>query len=168
MTALTIREAGLADIAVIRELAFAIWPEVYATILSQEQLDYMLELIYSEASITRQMQEEGHHYLLMEDNGTACGFADYGATGKAGEYKLHKLYVQVREQGRGLGKQLLEAVEVRVKARGGTQLILNVNRNNRAKSFYERMNFTILETVDIAIGQGYFMNDYIMGKAMQQ
>ena len=40
---------------------------------------------------------------------------------------------------------------------------LNVNRNNRALHFYERMGMRKLREGDFPIGDGYYMNDYIMG-----
>lgn len=40
---------------------------------------------------------------------------------------------------------------------------LNVNRSNRARGFYERMGMKKLREGDFPIGEGYFMNDYIMG-----
>jgi ribosomal protein S18 acetylase RimI-like enzyme len=39
---------------------------------------------------------------------------------------------------------------------------LNVNRNNKALGFYQKFGFVILREEDIDIGNGYFMNDYIM------
>jgi hypothetical protein len=39
---------------------------------------------------------------------------------------------------------------------------LNVNRENRAVGFYLRMGMHHARTVDVAIGDGYYMNDYIM------
>ena len=40
---------------------------------------------------------------------------------------------------------------------------LNVNRHNRALHFYERMGMRKLREGDFPIGNGYYMNDYIMG-----
>ena len=40
---------------------------------------------------------------------------------------------------------------------------LNVNRRNRALHFYERMGMCRLREGDFPIGDGYYMNDYIMG-----
>jgi GNAT superfamily N-acetyltransferase len=64
--------------------------------------------------------------------------------------------------GEGLGKFLINEVVNKVREAGGKTLELNVNRANDAKVFYERMGFTIKKTVDIAIGNGFFMNDYVM------
>ena len=48
------------------------------------------------------------------------------------------------------------------KEAGQLQLFLNVNRFNKAIQFYTKMGFIITDTVDVAIGNGYFMEDYIM------
>jgi diamine N-acetyltransferase len=40
-------------------------------------------------------------------------------------------------------------------------LDLNVNRHNPAKSFYEKIGFTVLREEDVPIGP-YWMNDYVM------
>ena len=40
---------------------------------------------------------------------------------------------------------------------------LNVNRSNRAVRFYEKMGMRKLREGDFPIGDGYYMNDYIMG-----
>ena len=40
---------------------------------------------------------------------------------------------------------------------------LNVNRSNRAVRFYEKMGMRKLRESDFPIGDGYYMNDYIMG-----
>jgi len=37
-----------------------------------------------------------------------------------------------------------------------------VNRQNNAKNFYEKLGFVVIKEEDIDIGNGYFMNDYVM------
>jgi ribosomal protein S18 acetylase RimI-like enzyme len=51
-----------------------------------------------------------------------------------------------------------------IKQKGATSLLLNVNRNNPTKGFYEKLGFTVIKEEDIDIGNGYFMNDYVMEK----
>ncbi len=46
---------------------------------------------------------------------------------------------------------------------GPCMMELNVNRRNRALHFYERMGMCRLREGDFPIGDGYYMNDYIMG-----
>ncbi len=155
-----IREATEKDIPLINQLAHTIWTFTYKEILSPAQLDYMLGLIYSEASLQKQFSE-GHNFLIVEEDKKPVAFADYSLL-KDAVYKLNKIYVLQNLQGKGIGKLLLENVVKRVKAKYATALLLNVNRYNKAKQFYERLGFTVISEEDIDIGEGYFMNDYIM------
>ncbi len=157
---LVIRKATAADIPAIRHIAHATWPATYGPILSQEQIDYMLQWMYSEGTLLEQMQQ-GHQFYMAELNGKAHGFAGVSDEGNA-VFKLHKLYVIPDTQKTGAGKALLQQVIHYTKTNGGTQLLLQVNRHNNAKGFYEKEGFIILKEADTDIGNGYFMNDYIM------
>lgn len=164
---LIVRDAGLEDINTIGFLAYQIWPVAYKDILELDQLQYMLKLIYSPASLKRQMTVEQHHFLLAELGEEPVGFAAYSRIIEPSTFKLHKLYVLPQIQGKGLGKTLLENVEEAVRNAGGTHLHLNVNRHNKARMFYERLGFSIIDEEDIDIGNNYFMNDYVMEKNIQ-
>jgi len=159
-----IREATAADIYLIHTLAHAVWPITYEHILSSAQLQYMLALIYSEAALQNQFNE-GHHFLIVEEDGTAVAFADYSLL-KNDVYKLNKIYVLPHQQGKGTGKFLIDAVIDKVKQANGSSLLLNVNRHNKAKAFYEYLGFKVIGEEDIDIGKGFFMNDYVMQKTL--
>ncbi|RZL05186.1 MAG: GNAT family N-acetyltransferase, partial [Pedobacter sp.] len=77
-------------------------------------------------------------------------------------YKLHKLYVLPEMHGKGIGKILMNEVLNQVKRLGGRALHLNVNKKNKAKTFYEKAGFEIKEAVNLDIGNGFFMDDYVM------
>jgi ribosomal protein S18 acetylase RimI-like enzyme len=164
-----IRKANATDIPTIRALAEAIWPAAYGAILSPAQLRYMIDLFYSDVALSEQMQN-GHRFLLALQDDKAIGFASVGLQPDDPErpdermYKLHKLYVSTEQQGTGAGRKLLEQVIQLIQAEGATLLELNVNRHNKALFFYQKLGFTIYKEVDIAIGGGYFMNDYVLQK----
>lgn len=162
---LAIRPATLADIPTIIELAEATWEPTYRFIISKEQIDYMYRVIYTPASLQRQMAEQGHTFLLLYTDEHASGFASFSAQATAGLYKLHKIYVLPSHQGRGLGHHLVQAVEQAVQRAGGRTLELNVNRHNPALAFYERLGFQQHHEEDIPIGP-YWMNDYVMRKEL--
>jgi diamine N-acetyltransferase len=161
-----ITTAAIADIPVIQLLVEQIWPSTYQPILTPEQIDYMVELIYSTPSLTKQFTELKHQFLLLHDDATPIGFASYSTTDTAGIYKLQKIYVHPRYQGQGVGKLFLQHVIDAVKIAGADILELNVNKYNKARLFYEKQGFTIYEEKDIDIGNGYWMNDYIMRKVL--
>ena len=124
----------------------------------------MLELIYSEASLQKQMDEK-HHFIVVHEGNLPVGFASYGETVPQ-IYKLHKIYLLPNQQGKGTGRFVIDNVITSIKSRGAKRLQLNVNRNNKAKDFYEKLGFKAIGEENIDIGNGYFMNDYIMEKKL--
>jgi len=157
-----IRKAYPPDIPLIREMAYKIWPVTYGSILPKDQIDYMLNLIYSEKVLHEQM-ENNIEFIIVDDGEHPVGFASFSLT-EPRFYKLHKIYVLPSQQGKGTGRLIIEQLINAMKTNGATTLQLNVNRNNNAKLFYEKMGFTIVKEEDIDIGSGYFMNDYVMEK----
>jgi RsiW-degrading membrane proteinase PrsW (M82 family)/ribosomal protein S18 acetylase RimI-like enzyme len=159
---LRIKKAQPSDIPLIQKMAYEIWPVTYGNILPQEQLAYMLELIYSHHSLAAQMQK-GDEFVLVYDEETPVGFASFGLT-EPDVFKLHKLYVATSQQGRGTGRFLIDQLIKAMKTKGATALRLNVNRHNPAKNFYEKLGFIVQREEDIDIGNNYWMNDYVMQK----
>ncbi len=161
-----IRTATIEDIPLIQQLTDEIWRPTYKDLMTPEQLEYMIAMIYSTASLTNQMTEKQHKFLLLYDDQRPIGFAAYSTTDEAGIYKLQKIYLHGDYQGKGVGRLLLESVIERVKAANGSTLELDVKRDNKARFFYEKQGFTILKEKDTNIGNGYWMRDYVMRKPL--
>lgn len=161
---LSIRLASVDDISLIRELTFQIWPQTYAAILSKEQIDYMLNMMYSESSLRNQMNE-GSQFIFVYDNKIPVGFASFQEI-QPTIYKLHKIYILSSQQGKGTGRFAIDYILNEIKQRGAKSLELQVNRNNKAKNFYEKLGFTTVKEIKLDIGNGYFMDDYIMEKKL--
>ncbi len=87
----TIRFATTDDALLIHELAVKVWPQTYVGIISKEQIEFMMEMMYNETSLQKQM-EEGCHFIISYDDDAAVGFAAYQEI-QPTVYKLHKLYV---------------------------------------------------------------------------
>ncbi|MEO7925006.1 MAG: GNAT family N-acetyltransferase [Chitinophagaceae bacterium] len=156
----SIRKAGIADIPLIRELTFQVWPQTYASLLSGEQIGYMLEMMYSETSLQKQM-EEGAKFIIVYEGQEPVGFASWQLNSPA-VYKLHKIYVLPFKQRKGTGRYIIDQLIHEIKGEGASALQLQVNRNNKAKSFYEKLGFKVIDELKLDIGNGYFMDDYIM------
>lgn len=164
-TPYTLKKAATTDVPLLKALAEAIWAPTYLPILSEEQVAYMFDVIYSEQALQQQMLD-GQAFLLLYKDEEPIGFAAYSIKDAALKiYKLNKIYLLPSYQGVGAGKFLLNQVEQEVKALEGAVLDLNVNRYNMAKDFYERCGYTIHEEEDISIGP-YWMNDYVMRKKL--
>jgi GNAT superfamily N-acetyltransferase len=161
-----IREATAADVDTILQIANDTWWPTYGQILSKEQVNYMLQTIYSAENISAQIQSRSQIYLLLIEDDKPVAFAAYSQReDNADIYKLHKLYCLPVTQGKGYGKILMNTVAKKAKEAGKYTLDLNVNRYNNAKGFYEKMGFSVVYEEDIAIGP-YWMNDYVMRKQL--
>lgn len=159
---LSLQRAYEKDIPLIRNLSMKIWPQTYATILSEDQIKYMLDMMYSEVSLQKQMTEH-HEFIIVNDGKDPIGFASFNMS-EPGIYKLQKIYVMPENQGKGTGKFVINEIIKAMMRKGGTALQLNVNRNNKAKEFYEKLGFAVIREEDNDIGNGYVMNDYVMEK----
>ncbi|MEO6406991.1 MAG: GNAT family N-acetyltransferase [Ferruginibacter sp.] len=160
-----IKNATTSDIEIIRQLTFRIWPPTYSEIVGEEQVAFMLELIYSPAALKNQIENLQHRFIIIYEHGEAFGFASYSpkSAEQQNVFRLHKLYVLTDQHGKGFGKKLIDHIIADMKLSNATILELNVNRQNPAISFYKKIGFEIKYSEDIDIGNGYFMNDYVMG-----
>lgn len=160
----TIRKATTADILVINKLAWETFPETYKNILTKEQTEYMMEWMYSPENLHKQMEEEGHIYYIAYEE---CEPAGYVSIQQEGEHLFHlqKIYVLPYFQKYGLGKLLFRKAMSAIKELhpAPCRMELNVNRNNPALGFYEHMGMKKVREGDFPIGNGFYMNDYIMG-----
>jgi GNAT superfamily N-acetyltransferase len=162
----TIRKATAADVESIRLIAEKTWWPAYSHILSAEQLTFMLAEIYSAEKIAEQIKSNSQTYILIVEADAPVAFAAYSPREENPEiYKLHKLYCLPETQGKGYGKVLINEVAGKTSEAGKHTLDLNVNRYNKAKSFYEKMGFEVAYEEDVPIGN-YWMNDYVMRKKL--
>lgn len=164
---ITIRIATKNDIPLIRSLALQVFPATYQELLSPEQLDYMLEWMYSEDSILKQM-DNGHTYYIALKEGDACGYASVEQEGED-LFHLQKIYVLPSFQGYKIGQYLFNKIVNHIKEHhpGPCTMELNVNRSNKAVDFYKRMGMHVAREGDFPIGNGYYMNDYIMALTIE-
>jgi len=171
-----ILQAKEADTKIINQLAWQIFPHTYCEILTPVQIDYMMEWMYSVSSLAQQMAQ-GHRYFLLyeldgEDHREPCGYVSIDQEAPQ-LWHLQKIYVLPRKQGLNYGATLFQHAVAYIKKLNTTKMRLgepvapcgielNVNRNNRARLFYERMGMHIVRQGNFPIGEGFFMQDYIM------
>ena len=170
MTEIQIIPAGLNDRDFIRSVSERTWPSTYGHIISQEQIDFMLDWMYSNDSLEKQMNTGCEFYIasIKNEDGQwdAVGFCSVSPDDEKEEgakaHKLNKLYVLPSAQGTGAGKVLLnKSIEI-AKAAGSSSLFLQVNKLNTAYTFYLKHGFIKEAEFKFDIGNGFFMDDYLM------
>lgn len=160
-----IYEATSNDYGIIQEIAHQTWPATYDQILSRDQINYMLDKMYSISSLREQNKKYGHRFILAKVENTNTGFASYEINFNALNItKIHKFYILPIEQGRGIGKSLLSKISDQAKQNGNNILTLNVNKNNPTIKFYQKVGFLTVREDVIAIGNDFIMDDFLMEK----
>lgn len=161
---MTFSVATHSQLEIIQDLAKTIWPDAYGAILSQEQLEYMMEMMYSLDALENQLKNNNVFLLVKEEN-NFIGFASYELNFQnSNKTKIHKLYVLPSIQGKGVGKNLILYIQEIAKKNSNAALILNVNKYNKAKDFYLHNQFEIADSLVVDIGNCYVMDDFIMEK----
>ena len=153
------RNADFKDIPTLQYLAREIWVTSYTQMLSAEQIEYMLNWMYSAETIEKEMNE-GVIWKIIELEDKPIGYI--AATPEKEELKLNKLYILRNLQGRGIGQEALKYVMEYARTKGFKKLYLTVNqRNYNAIKAYEKAGFVRTDFKIFDIGGGFVMDDYI-------
>lgn len=144
----------------LARLAYEIWNEYYIRLLSQQQIDYMLDRFQSVQAITEQLKQ-GYHYFFIQQERDIVGYAAVKQEGES--LFLSKLYIKKEARGQGFGKAALQLITKMAAERQFCKIWLTVNRHNASSiAMYERIGFDIVNEQVADIGNGYVMDDYIM------
>ncbi|MFR9651225.1 MAG: dihydrofolate reductase [Rikenellaceae bacterium] len=160
-----IGEAKRSDIDAIREVALVSFVETYQSFISPEQIDYMLDWMYSVKSLNKQF-DEGYRFYILFYCGKAMGYIALHPKENNVIY-LERLYLLNSTQGLGLGSVMMDFVCEQAKRLNSeaNRIELNVNRNNRAVGYYRHQGFDVATQGDYIIeGTEFIRNDYIMFK----
>lgn len=159
---MNIRSLQRNELIRVQEIAQATWPATFKDILSKEQIDYMLNWMYSLETLEAQF-DNGHVFFVAERDHEQVGFIGIETDfPQVSVTKIHKIYILPNQQGQGIGKRLITHVSEYVQQRNQTALQLNVNRYNKASEFYKKLGFELLYEENIDIGNGFWMEDFVM------
>ena len=150
--------------AAIAALADEIWHEYYTSITGVEQVDYMLEKYQSAQQIYTDIMNNEFTYFTATDE-EAGALVGYSAAQPQEDYLLlSKIYVRSDYRGKGLARSFLKEITTLChRVCGLDKIRLTVNKQNcGAIAVYKQMGFTIVEAIKKDIGEGFFMDDYVM------
>jgi ribosomal protein S18 acetylase RimI-like enzyme len=151
------------EIAELARLAAEIWREYYVSIITIEQIDYMIGKFQSVQAITDQIHHQGYEYYLFHHDRSAVGYMSVRQ--EEGKLFLSKFYISKEHRGRGYASQAMAFLEQLCKDRNLNHIWLTVNRHNESSiAVYEKKGFRIVQEQIADIGNGFVMDDYIMEK----
>ena len=147
------------DIALINELAQKIWRLHYPSIISEDQIEYMLQKMYSPDALKNQMEEE-HCFIICFADEKPVGYCSYSKQ-ENGNYFLHKMYIDTTQHHKGIGTWFFKQVFDNISDIENLRLTVN-RKNHTAINFYFKNGFTIEEVKDFDIDNGFWMKDFVM------
>lgn len=150
------------DIKEIAELAEVIWHEYFSTLLSPEQIDYMVEKFQSYKAIKEAVDNDGYKYYMAYCGDELCGYLGYHNEGK-GRIFISKIYVRADKRRKGIASAMLE--KLRVDEPDADTWYLTVNRYNSGSiAVYNKRGFVTVKEQVTDIGNGFVMDDFVMEK----
>jgi RimJ/RimL family protein N-acetyltransferase len=148
------------ELGTVQNLAHSIWPQVYPSIISLEQIQYMLEQSYSLAALQAD-HAAGSLYILIQHSQQSIGYLSYYP--QQDSLFLAKLYLLPDFAGRGIGASALSWMKQQALLQGKPRIHLRVNKANAAAiRAYLRAGFQFSDEVCSDIGSGFVMDDYVM------
>ena len=145
------------NIKTLAKLTDEIWHEYWPCILSEKQINYMVEKFQSENAIINQMKNENYKYYFINYENKNVGYV--GISPHSDYLFLSKLYVKKEFRHKGIGKTVFE----KIKDFGFDKIQLTVNKYNKNTiDAYLKYGFKIIDSVVSDIGNGFVMDDYIM------
>ena len=147
----------------LADLADVIWHEYFVSLLSKEQIDYMVEKFQSYDAIDRAIKEEGYTYFLAYEEQTLIGYM--GVKLEEKRLFLSKLYLRKDKRGQGLASILLQKAVDYAIVNGKQSIYLTCNKyNQHSLDVHHRKGFYDIDAVVSDIGHVFVMDDYILQK----
>ncbi|RYJ14740.1 GNAT family N-acetyltransferase [Halogeometricum borinquense] len=138
-----IRAAAPTDVASIRDVAKRAWKAAHEPIVGTDAMESFLSEYYDAESFQARIDCDETILDVAVEGGTVVGYiltspnADDETT-----FDLSSIYVTPMRWGEGIGQQLLDHVERRVREHGGERIQLGVMaENDRAVRFYEAADY---------------------------
>lgn len=144
----------------LSNLANEIWHEHFPAILTDEQIDYMVDKFQSSHALTSQIQSGYEYFQLYLEH----SFAGYiGIHAEENSLFLSKLYLKKDCRGQHLSTRAFEFLKTLCKERCLKKIWLTCNKyNSHTLDVYRHLGFQTTRSEVTDIGNGYVMDDYIM------
>ena len=109
---------------------------------SKEEIDVAVELVQERLN---KGVSSGYHFIFAEVNEEVIGYSCFGPIPCTTEsYDIYWIAVQERLRGSGLGREILERAEARIRGLGGKRIYVETSSRDQYKptrSFYMRCGY---------------------------
>lgn len=157
-----IREiSGDSDIRLIAQMAQEIWNEAFSGIITQEQINYMVDKYQSYHAMKDQIENQGYRYFIISKDGKDAGYCGVQVKEDNSLY-LSKMYLLKEARGQRLFEQMTNHLVKLCRDKGISRIWLTVNKHNdRAIAAYIKNGYKNIRSQTTDIGNGFVMDDYV-------
>lgn len=142
-------------------IADEIWHEYFPCILSDEQIDYMVNKFCSFDAMKENIRIENYTYFIIKKGNADIGYTAVKHDGD--KLFLSKLYLKKEERGKKYARSVMEQHRTYCRENGLRSIWLTVNKYNASTiAAYKAMGFVITGEGVADIGSGFVMDDYYM------
>lgn len=165
MVEIKIALASESEIGKLLELSEKIWLPTFALLFSEKELQTLYTGMYSYEKLkTFINRADCDAYFIIREK-IAIGYL--AVEWRSQTLWLDKIYVLPELQGMGIGKCVLNLLEIMGIEKQLNTISLRVNRrNSKAISFYKKRAFLIDASVDYPAPNGFVYDDYLMSKKL--
>lgn len=156
------------DVDALAELARGIWLEYWPDRIGLDQTKYMIEMFHSKEAMLRDIGERSYEYWFLEDGlGKVVGYTGGHVEPETNRFFISKIYLLADERGKGYASQTIRFYDELCAERGLGAMYLTVNKHNEMGiRAYKAKGFVTIEEVEMDIGSGYVMDDFVMEKRL--
>ena len=155
------------DLRKIAEMADTIWHEAFAGIITEEQINYMVEKFQSHRAVKDQVENHGYRYFILSEDGNDAGYCGVQPCDDGSLY-LSKMYLKKEFRGHGLFAEMTAYLKEMCRREGLGSIWLTVNKHNaRAIAAYEKNGYRNIRSQVADIGQDFVMDDYVFELKIQ-
>lgn len=148
----------------LAKIANDIWNEYWPAIIGQAQTDYMVENFQSLNAIERDMANSNYEYWLLKNSeGKFVGYTGGHNEAETNRFFISKIYLYKQQRGKHYASEVINFYTELCKTRHLNAMYLTVNKQNELGiRAYKGKGFSVIDSVETSIGNGFIMDDYIM------
>ena len=155
------------DFRQLEPFAASIWEQHYTPIIGADQVAFMLNKYQSTQAMFDQFSA-GYKYVVVICGDQKAGYFAYDSKAEK-EVFISKLYIHKDFRRRGLGRRILDFIAKEARALGCKAMTLSVNKDNsNSIQFYIAYGFQTIKAQKVAIGEGFYMDDYVMSYPVER
>ncbi|MFH5835662.1 GNAT family N-acetyltransferase [Proteiniclasticum sp. C24MP] len=169
---MTIRECGLKDLTVVKQICEKTFMETFGEENSEDDMKKYLQETFSEEVLKKELEEEDSLYFLVFMEERPVGYMKLNfreaQTEKGHEeaMEVQRIYVLRDMKGKGIGKMMLTKAMDIGKERNLQYVWLGVWEHNKAAiAFYEKLGFRQFDTHVFVLGEDRQI-DHLMKRSL--